>query len=337
MKKYLVFTLALMLVLGSCDRASFNYDPTKSYPRLAVGEYWVDKFDSRGLQNATLDKDNLLINTKNGPNDEEYLYNLDLQTGKVAWSLQVKNWASSPALVTDKIIYYVSYTGDVYGITKHGRVLWENKLPSSYGGHALNPINNNLIIKSTVDGLFEFDATSGKIINHFAKGRAVTLPVFDSQRMIYASHSLDNRANGRVTNINYHSKDTIWAAEVAKDIIGLLIGDDKIVAYSRDTELISFSAVNGSKVWSKQLQESAAGELPKNLKVGISNDTIIYSLDGAGNLASLGSGAKLQGSVTPKQRQYLVKKDDEAFQITFREKFYDAKEVDVEIKLLKIE
>ncbi len=36
----------------SCDRGGFKHNPAKPYPVMEVGDYWIDQFDQRGLQNA---------------------------------------------------------------------------------------------------------------------------------------------------------------------------------------------------------------------------------------------------------------------------------------------
>jgi hypothetical protein len=163
--KTLLFIILFIFI--SCKKSKFEYDPTVPYPELKVGGNWRDKYDKRGLQNAIIKGKYQFVNTINISEGQNYLYCLNLENGKVKWRNEIDAYASQPVSIIDNQLFYVSYVGNIYSFSMDGKKLWSNKLKSSYSGHALNPNNNNLLVETVTQGVYEFDRKTGKEINHY--------------------------------------------------------------------------------------------------------------------------------------------------------------------------
>ncbi len=166
--KTLAILLFFIIAMNYACNSSFSHDPSQAYPVLENGDYWIDKFDQRGLQNAKIFGDRLFCNTINITRGQDFLYCLNLKTGKVIWRLPINWYASQPVEIYSNEVYFSTVLGDIYKISINGELIWKQKLPSSYAGHIVNPINGNLIIHTVVDGAYEMD-TSFKVIgkNHY--------------------------------------------------------------------------------------------------------------------------------------------------------------------------
>lgn len=161
----------------SCD-STFDYDPSKAYPILETGDYWIDKFNQGGLQNARIFGDRLFCNTINITKGQDFLYCLSLITGKVIWRIPVKWYASQPVVIYNHTVYFSTILGDIYKITLDGKLIWEQKLPSPYAGHTINPQNGNLLVNTVADGTYEFKSETGEISNHYPDRIDITDPYF---------------------------------------------------------------------------------------------------------------------------------------------------------------
>lgn len=164
---YKILMFIILLVLFSCKKDKFEYNTSMPYPKLEVGENWRDKYDERGLQNAIIKGKYQFVNTINIREGQNYLYCLNLENGKVEWRNEIDAYASQPVSIINNQLFYVSYLGNIYSFSLDGKKLWTNKLKSSYGGHKLNPNNNNLLVKTVTQGVFEFDKKTGAEINHY--------------------------------------------------------------------------------------------------------------------------------------------------------------------------
>lgn len=167
MNNYKILMFIILLVLFSCKKDKFEYDTSMPYPKLEVGENWRDKYDEGGLQNAIIKGKYQFVNTINISEGQNYLYCFNLENGKVEWRNEIDAYASQPVSIIDNQLFYVSYLGNIYSFTLDGKKIWTNKLKSSYGGHKLNPNNNNLLVKTVTQGVFEFDKKTGQEINHY--------------------------------------------------------------------------------------------------------------------------------------------------------------------------
>lgn len=162
-----ILTFVILLIVLSCKKNKFEYNPSIPYPKLEVGENWLDKYDKRGLQNALINGKYQFVNTINISKGQDYLYCLNLENGKVEWRNEIDAYASQPVSIIQNQLFYVSYLGSIYSFSLDGKKLWTNKLKSSYSGHKINPINNNLLVQTVTQGIFEFDKKTGEEINHY--------------------------------------------------------------------------------------------------------------------------------------------------------------------------
>ncbi|MEM9835865.1 MAG: hypothetical protein AAF828_05155, partial [Bacteroidota bacterium] len=114
----------VILVFVLCQSCKSDWNPQEQYPNLEVGEYWIDIFDQRGLQNAKVVGDTLFCNTINH-DKPDYLYCLSLTTGKVIWKYPTSHFASQPVVVFEDEIYFSTYVGHISKISRGGEGIWE--------------------------------------------------------------------------------------------------------------------------------------------------------------------------------------------------------------------
>lgn len=159
---YFVF----LLILSSCkSKSDFSYDPAIPYPLFNPGDFWADKFDQRGLQNAILYNDKLYCNTIDVGGNENFLYCLNPGNGLAVWRVKVDAYASQPVSFQDDKIVYCSYLGDIIVVNLEGELVWKAKFSHPYGGHWLDSSRSRLLVK-TVYWKFvsEYDMTTGKLM-----------------------------------------------------------------------------------------------------------------------------------------------------------------------------
>ena len=160
--------ISAIVVLISCqgNKSNFDYDPTVPYPLLNPGDFWIDKFDQRGLQNAIIYRDKIYCNTIDVGGDANFLYCLNPMNGLVVWRGHVKAYASQPASFFKDIIVYSSYLGDISSFDSTGTNVWNAKFSHPYGGHWLDTINSKLLVK-TVHWKYvsEYDVNSGRLVS----------------------------------------------------------------------------------------------------------------------------------------------------------------------------
>lgn len=166
--KYIIGVIIFVFFVGTFLYLNkFNYDPSKPYPELKVGEIWDDKFDVRGLQNGIRKGNYLFVNTTNISEGKNYLYCLNLVNKKVEWKNEVDFYASQPVCFGKNQVFYVSYVGNIYSCTLDGKKLWVIKPVIDFKEYKLNKTNGNLLIRSVTNEVFEFDKNSGKQLKHY--------------------------------------------------------------------------------------------------------------------------------------------------------------------------
>jgi hypothetical protein len=158
----------MLIVLVACQekKSEFNYEPTVCYPLLNSEDFWIDKFDQRGLQNAIIYRDRLYCNTIDVGGDANYLYCLNPQNGLVEWRANVEAYASQSASFSDSIIIYSSYLGNISAFNAEGKNLWKAKFSHPYGGHWVDTLNTKLLVKTVYwKHVSEYDIKSGDLIS----------------------------------------------------------------------------------------------------------------------------------------------------------------------------
>ena len=161
--------ISILIFLTSCQdsKTSFEYDPTVQYPLLNPGDFWVDKFDQRGLQNVIIYRDKIYCNTIDVAGDGNFLYCLNPKNGLVVWRGHVEAYATQPASFFKDIVIYSSYLGDISTFDNEGANLWNAKFDHPYGGHWLDTINSRLLVKTVYwKYVSEYDVKTGILISN---------------------------------------------------------------------------------------------------------------------------------------------------------------------------
>ena len=140
------------------------YDPTVPYPLLNPKDFWLDKFDQRGLQNAIVYRDKIYCNTIDVGGKGSYLYCLNPKNGLVIWRSPVDAYATQPASFQNDTVIYCSFLGWISTFDSAGKTLWKAKFDYPYAGHWVDTNNSRLLVKTAgwkyVAG---FDIKSGKL------------------------------------------------------------------------------------------------------------------------------------------------------------------------------
>ncbi len=168
MKRLFYILTSTLIFLASCqeNKSNFVYDPSNPYPLLNPGDFWLDKFDQRGLQNAIVYRDKIYCNTIDVGGDGNYLYCLNPRNGLVIWRSYVDAYASQPASFQKDTVIYCSILGDIYAFNSGGKISWKAKFEYPYGGHWLDTFNSRLLVKTVHwKWVYEFNIKSGKLIS----------------------------------------------------------------------------------------------------------------------------------------------------------------------------
>ncbi|XZF14825.1 hypothetical protein ACTHGU_01705 [Chitinophagaceae bacterium MMS25-I14] len=163
---FIVIPVLIFLASRYENRSRFVYDPTIPYPVLNPGDFWPDKFDQRGLQNAVIYRDRIYCNTIDVGGDGNFLYCLNPQNGLVVWRTHVDAFASQPASFQDDSIIYCSYLGDISTFSNEGKILWKGRFDHPYDGHWVDTVNSKLLVKAVYwKYVSVYDIKSGKLIS----------------------------------------------------------------------------------------------------------------------------------------------------------------------------
>lgn len=168
MKRRSLLVVYALIFLISCHKnaSNFEYDPTVPYPLLNPGDFWPDKFDQRGLQNAIIYRDRIYCNTIDVGGDANFLYCLNPRNGLVVWRAHVGAFASQPASFQDSMVIYCSYLGDIATFNNDGKMIWKAKFEYPYGGHSVDTTNATLLVKTIYwQYVSTYDIESGKLIS----------------------------------------------------------------------------------------------------------------------------------------------------------------------------
>lgn len=168
MKQLSFLFTSIIIILASCqdNKRGFKHDPAVPYPLLNPGDFWIDKFDQRGLQNAIIYQDRIYCNTIDVGGDGNFIYCLNPKNGLVIWRGQVEAYASQPASFYKDMVIYSSYLGNITTFDNKGTVLWKANFDHPYGGHWLDTINARLLVKTVYwKYVSEYDLKSGQLIS----------------------------------------------------------------------------------------------------------------------------------------------------------------------------
>lgn len=329
MTKHPILFILTLFIVCSCNQ-EFKHNPTKPYPELGIGEYWIDIFDQRGLQNAIVFDNKLYVNTINISKGDNFIYCLNLENGKVLWRHKVKAYASQPVAVNENMIYFSTYLGNIYAFTLDGTFLWTTKLKSTYGGHTINQINNNLIVRSVSNGIYEFDASSGQLVNHYEKRKGNTLPSFVGDKMTYSTHEFKGIANNLLKCLDYKTRQVNWEISMDTQITKVISTKDKIIAHDRFSGIYCFDLMTGKTKWSKKF-DSREGN--SGISLYMINDELVWyrAYDEQGFL-DIVSGEKVAFKFDELKQKYDVKMQDKSYQIEVNELLNSKNKTEIKIK-----
>jgi outer membrane protein assembly factor BamB len=230
------------------------------------GDWWVENFRDGNFTAKAFWRDKIYcssIDIGNGRSNQFYC--LNLKTGRVDWAAAVGNWASQPPIVNDSFIYYCSYTGDIYRFEpEEGKQIWKTKLESPYGGHCLNVFNNNLLVGTVTNGLFEYDCHTGTKASHIgATSLGMPLPVFYDGLVLFAGINNDTTNPGRGGySVCKRAADgeELWRRDIGR------ISGDKIIAdsgrlyfFDDSARLRGLDIMTGMKIWRSDSAENYRG------------------------------------------------------------------------------
>jgi len=329
MTKSLILQILTLLIVCSCNQ-EFKHNPSEPYPELRKGEYWIDKFDQRGLQNAVSFEDRLYVNTINISEGDDFIYCLNLEDGKVQWKYKVKTYASQPVSITKNRIYYCTYIGDIYAFTKEGKLLWINKLKSSYGGHRINQLNNNLIVRSVSNGLYEFDSSSGELIKHYEKGKGSTLPIIVNNKMIYSIYEYRSNPNNLLKCIDYKTKQLDWEISTDTQLEKIILTKEGIIAHDRFSGIYCFDSTNGKIKWSQKFKRKGFNS-SINCSL-VNNELISYNAYEEKGFLDIRTGKKVEFKFDGLRQKYNIKKQNENYQIDINELLNSRNKTEIKIK-----
>ena len=297
--------ILITIILG-CFLLGCNDDSPKPFV-YAKGDFWLEGFQNNSLPSKTLFNNKIYcssINIANGlPN---FLYCLNLISGKVDWATPVANWASQAPVVTDSFIYFCSYVGDIYKLNKEGKVTWESNLPGSFAGFAMHPFNNNLFVKGLESGLFEYNCANGSIVNQYGiHTMGVSLPLFTNNYMLMGGikkDSANSLLGDQLLCFDATTRKIIWKITPGEDNKGIFIDDNKLYYIQPNPATINCINLNdGSFLW-KHSYDFAITD-PK--LVFEKDKIILYDLD----LRDFLELEKANGNVLRKFDYYTVRRE----------------------------
>lgn len=146
--------LFLIAVFGNCQK---NVPLDITYKK---GDFWVSDFRNNSFPGKAFADDKIYCSGLR-TDSSNLFYCLNLTTGKVDWVTPVTSWAAQPPVIARDLIYYCGYLGDIYKLDKHGNEIWKTQLNGSYGGHRIDPVNNDLLVDVVMEGYARISFATG--------------------------------------------------------------------------------------------------------------------------------------------------------------------------------
>ncbi|MDJ1501738.1 hypothetical protein [Xanthocytophaga agilis] len=120
----------------------------------------------RELQNAIIYDDKIYCNTIDVRGNKNFLYCLNPVNGLVVWRAPVTEYATQPVFLCDDVIIYCSFMGNISAFNKQGKVIWQAKFNSSYGGHWVDTTHSTLLVKTVYwKDVVTYAIKSGKVLS----------------------------------------------------------------------------------------------------------------------------------------------------------------------------
>jgi outer membrane protein assembly factor BamB len=215
--------------------------------QYSKGDFWLDNFRNNSFPSKAFKDDKIYCSSISiGANMSNYLYSLNLKTGTVDWATPVNNWASQPPIIGDSFIYYCSYVGDIYKFDRNGNQLWLSEFNTTYGGHCINPLNNNLIVSTVAYGLREIDFQTGNVIDSIGYGKGyVPLPIFQNDtiyQVIVDTLFCTKNMTGSV----------LWKRKIGTNVRRLFINQNRLYFFDDTKTLNCIDTKTGNMVWQSE-------------------------------------------------------------------------------------
>jgi outer membrane protein assembly factor BamB len=240
--RVILISITALIFLQSCT------DDSPTHIQYAKGDFWVKDFRTNSYPSKAFKDDKIYCSSLViGGDSSNYLYCLNLLTGKVDWASKVKSWATFAPIVCDSFIYYCGYLGNIYRFDKNGNQIWYKQLDGSYAGHCLNTFNNNLIVKTVDNGLSEFDAATGKVVDSVGKGRMrVSLPVFLNDTVFQTG------VRDTITCTKASTNKIIWKIKTGTNVSRLFIAQNRLYYFDDSQSLHCINVENGNQFWQSE-------------------------------------------------------------------------------------
>lgn len=172
--------------------------------------------------------------------EDNYLYALNIESGKLLWKSHTGGHISSEPIVVGNIIYVSSGDGSLYAIDSknNGKILWQENLKSSRLSSPAICLTDGRLYVGTSSGkihLLDLTKSSNRIIDSFTtKGNIASAPIIYEQKVYIGSgdgglYCLDNMRLKKI----YQTSGSITASPLIKN--GL------IYVGSEDEHLYAFS------------------------------------------------------------------------------------------------
>ncbi len=309
-----IIIILLLIFANSC------LDGNPKHVQYEKGDFWVANFRNNSYPSKAYRDDKIYCSSLEiGGDKPNFLYCLNLRTGKIDWATQVKNWASQAPIICDSFIYYCSFVGDIYKFDKNGNQIWSSNFSSTYGGHCINPLNGNLLVSTVAYGLREIDFKTGKVIDSIGYGKMdVPFPVFQNDTIYQViNDTLSCRKNS--------GKALLWQKTTGTDIDKLFLIDQRLYYFDNTQRLYCLNALTGNVVWQSN---SIFPAQPFNPHLVLENGKIlsyfsslynIYVIDPSnGTVLEKKSDEDLrkEGLFLPKEVNYSVAFDGKHYDVT---------------------
>ncbi len=239
--RLLFILISILTYFQSC------IDDSPTDIQYSKGDFWLDDFRNNSYPSKAFKDDKIYCSSLVIAGDSSnYLYALNLKTGIVDWATQVKSWASQPPIIGDSFIYYCSYVGDIYKFDKNGNQVWLSEFNTTYGGHCINPLNNNLIVSTVAWGLREIDFKTGKIVDSIGHGKGnVPMPLFQNDTIYQVIiDTLFCRKNA--------ASSVLWKKKTGANISRLFINQNRLYYFDDTKSLNCIDTETGNLVWQSE-------------------------------------------------------------------------------------
>lgn len=205
--KIVICLLLLTLISSACSshqsESEFSYDPTIPYPVFDRGDFWLDKFDQRGLQNARVYDDRMYCNTIETFGDS-YLYCFDLKSGTVLWRTLVSDFATQPVTEWNDKVIYSSFLGEFQAFDKQGNELWAFRCEDPYGGHWVDPNDGDIKVSTPYGNRITCYKMNGEF--YYRENNPILKKIIEKEK--YVIDTVTNQYHITYNNWNYTIKVT---------------------------------------------------------------------------------------------------------------------------------